>query len=221
MRYASSSIDSQAKWDAATNVTGAPVPLVAGTPQSMTVSGLTPGQTYFFALRTLDDSSNVSDLSNSPSAQAKSPVPVVPGTYQNGDPNIVYTGSWTNWNEARASGGTIKYSNDPTASATLTFTGEQIRLIYTRFTSRGNVVILIDDYLPLVFDQYGPSLVYQNWLTIYGLPAGTHTIQFLHPGGKHYIDIDALQVFTVSTYSSPEISEEGSFAIDINELEKP
>ena len=219
VRYASSAIDSQAKWDAATNVTGAPAPLVAGTPQSMTVSGLTPGQTYFFALRTLDDSNNLSDLSNSPSAQAKPIAPVTEGMYQENDPNIIYTGNWQTWSDAQASGGKIKYSNNPAASATLTFTGEQIRLIYTRYTTRGDIVILIDDYLPLVFNQYGPNLVYQNWLTIYGLPAGTHTIQFLHPGGTHYIDIDALQVFTVSTYSSSEISEEGSFAVDINELD--
>ncbi len=71
----------------------------------MTVSGLVPGQTYYFALRTLDDSNNLSDLSNSPSAAAKAPTPVGPGTYQNDDANIVYTGNWTTWNDARTSGG--------------------------------------------------------------------------------------------------------------------
>ncbi len=55
VRYASNAIDTQAKWDAATDVTGEPTPLGAGTAQSMTVSGLNPGQTYYFALRTLDE----------------------------------------------------------------------------------------------------------------------------------------------------------------------
>ncbi|MCD4671434.1 MAG: hypothetical protein K8R77_02115, partial [Anaerolineaceae bacterium] len=221
VRYASSAIDSQSAWDAATDVTGEPTPLVAGTAQSMTVSGLTPGLTYYFALRTLDDSNNLSDLSNSPSAQAKPVVPVTEGLYQQNDPNIRYTGIWQTWNDGQASGGSITYSNDNAATATLIFTGEQIRLIYTRYTSRGDIVILIDDYEPFVFSQYGPTLVYQNWLTIYGLPAGDHTIQFVHPGGTHYIDIDALQVFTVSTYSSSGIAEDGSFAIDASEEIQP
>ena len=157
VRYAAAAIDSQAKWDAATNVTGEPMPLFAGTHQSMTISGLTPGQTYFFALRSLDDSNNLSDLSNSPSAQAKPVIPVTEGLYQQNDPNIRYTGVWTTWNDAAASGGSIKYSNDTSATAALTFTGEQIRLIFTRYTSRGDIEIIIDgDILPL-FSQYGPQ----------------------------------------------------------------
>ena len=71
VRYADSAIDSQAKWDAATDVTGEPTPLAATTPQSMVVSGLTPGETYFFALRTQDEVPNISALSNSPSAEAQ------------------------------------------------------------------------------------------------------------------------------------------------------
>ena len=221
VRYAASAIDSLPKWDAATDVTGEPKPLIVGTHQSMTISGLTPGQTYFFALRSLDDSNNLSALSNSPSAQAKPIVPVTEGLYQENNPNIIYTGNWQTWSDGQASGGSITYSNDSAATASLTFTGEQIRLIYTSYTSRGEVEIYLDGYGPLLFNQYGPSLVYQNWLTIYGLDPGTHTIEFRHPGGTKYIDIDALQVFTVSTYSSPGISEDGSFAIDANEAIQP
>ncbi len=162
VRFASAAIDTQAKWDAATDVTGEPMPLVAGTAQSMVVSGLTPGQTYFFALRTLDDSNNLSDLSNSPSAVAQSPVPVSPGTYENEDPNITYTGNWTTWNDARASGGSTRYSNDPAASGTLIFTGRQVSLIYTRYTSRGNIAITIDGGTPVLLNQYGATLSFQN-----------------------------------------------------------
>ena len=56
--------------DAATDVADEPTPLVAGTAQSMTVSGLTPGETYFFALRSQNEEGSISDLSNSPSAGA-------------------------------------------------------------------------------------------------------------------------------------------------------
>ena len=192
VRYAAAAIDSQAKWDAATDVTGEPAPLVATTPQSMVVSGLTPGQTYYFALRTLDDSNNLSDLSNSPSAAAKSPTPVSPGTYQNDNPNIVYTGNWTPWNDSRASGGSTRYSNDPAATATLTFSGRQVSLLFTRYTSRGNIEITIDGGTPVLLNQYGAALTFQNRWDSPLMAAGTHTVKFSHPGGTKYIDLDAI-----------------------------
>jgi len=191
LRYAASAIDTEAKWEAASDLPGEPVPLVAGTPQTMTVS-LTPGQTYYFAMRAVDDSSNLSPLGNSPAAQAKAPTPVVPGTYQNEDTNIVYTGNWTTWNDARASGGSTRYSNDPAASATLTFTGRQVSLLFTRYTSRGNIQITIDDGTPVLLNQYGSGLTFKNRWDSPLMTTGTHTVKFSHPGGAKYIDLDAI-----------------------------
>ena len=57
-------------WGASTNVTGEPAPGPAGSAESMTVPGLTGGQTYWFAIRTRDDVPNLSGVSNSPSAMA-------------------------------------------------------------------------------------------------------------------------------------------------------
>ena len=51
-------------WSAATVVAGTPVPQPAGTPQRMVVGGLTPGTTYYFAIKTVDESGNWSLLSN-------------------------------------------------------------------------------------------------------------------------------------------------------------
>lgn len=59
-------IDSESKWLGATQVTGEPTPSVAGTPESMTVGGLVPGSSYYFALKTADEVPNWSGLSNSP-----------------------------------------------------------------------------------------------------------------------------------------------------------
>jgi beta propeller repeat protein len=195
VRYADAVIDSQAKWDAAADVNGEPAPQIAGTAESMTISGLTPGQTYYFALRTLDDSDNLSDISNSPSAAAYTPPPVGAGTYEEDDANIAYTGDWTSWSHASASGGAIVYTNQTNASATLTFTGRQVSLIFTRYTSRGEIEIVIDDGAPILLNQYGSSLEFQNRWDSPALDAGTHTICLRHPGGSHYIDIDAIEVF--------------------------
>lgn len=68
--YANGPIDTEAEWQAATQATGEPSPKSAGSPESWTVTGLTPGAGYYFALKTADEVPNWSDLSNSPWANA-------------------------------------------------------------------------------------------------------------------------------------------------------
>ncbi len=48
------------------------VPKASGQPETLLVSGLIPGQTYYFAVVASDESSNLSPVSNCPSAQATS-----------------------------------------------------------------------------------------------------------------------------------------------------
>ncbi|HUW82233.1 MAG TPA: fibronectin type III domain-containing protein, partial [Phycisphaerae bacterium] len=74
VRYSTSSIDA-GNWASATQATGEPSPLVAGTPQSTTVSGLGAGTTYYFAMKTSDEVPNESGLSNAPSATTSSTGP--------------------------------------------------------------------------------------------------------------------------------------------------
>jgi len=69
VRYNTSQI-TQANWDSSTDVTGEPTPGPAGSAESMTVSGLTLGQTYYFSIKTQDEVPNTSGISNSPSAIA-------------------------------------------------------------------------------------------------------------------------------------------------------
>jgi hypothetical protein len=63
MRYSTSLITS-ANWASATQATGEPTPLVAGTSQTMTISGLNMETKYYFALKTSDEVPNQSTLSN-------------------------------------------------------------------------------------------------------------------------------------------------------------
>jgi len=67
IRYSNASIDTDAKFNAATPVAGEPTPKVAGSAQSFVVNGLSPNTTYYFALKTADEVPNWSTLSNSPS----------------------------------------------------------------------------------------------------------------------------------------------------------
>jgi len=63
IRYSTSVITAQS-WDAATQATGEPYPQEAGAVETFTIAGLGPAETYYFALKTVDESGNYSAMSN-------------------------------------------------------------------------------------------------------------------------------------------------------------
>ena len=63
IRYSTSPI-TLSNWSSAIQATGEPAPSVAGTAQSMTISGLTANTPYHFIIRTTDAVGNTSGLSN-------------------------------------------------------------------------------------------------------------------------------------------------------------
>ena len=63
LRYATSAITA-ANFASATRWTGTPAPTAPGTTQSVTVSGLNPATTYWFAIKTADEVPNWSAISN-------------------------------------------------------------------------------------------------------------------------------------------------------------
>ncbi len=66
IRYSTSTINA-GNWASATQVTGEPAPLAAGSNQNMVITGLNPSTTYYFAIETADEVPNWSGLSNVPS----------------------------------------------------------------------------------------------------------------------------------------------------------
>ena len=80
VKYSTTIINSDAEFYQSSDVSGEPVPSVSGTPETMTVSGLTGGQRYYFAIKARDEAPNTSVLSNVPSAIAKEAGAVVDNT---------------------------------------------------------------------------------------------------------------------------------------------
>jgi hypothetical protein len=78
IRYSVSPITSANRWNAANRATGVPAPLTAGSSQEFTISGLLPSTTYYFALKTVDDKTNWSSLSNCASATTPALIPITP-----------------------------------------------------------------------------------------------------------------------------------------------
>jgi len=66
LRYSTNHI-TESNWTTATRVSGLPVPLPAGTEQSATIDGLSDDQTYYFAIRAVDEAGNWSPVSNNSS----------------------------------------------------------------------------------------------------------------------------------------------------------
>ncbi|MBU2691639.1 MAG: DPP IV N-terminal domain-containing protein [Candidatus Eisenbacteria bacterium] len=67
LRYALTTITDES-WEAATQVQSVPAPDSSGVDEAFTVTNLDAGQEHFFAIKSLDDRSNESDLSNVVSA---------------------------------------------------------------------------------------------------------------------------------------------------------
>jgi hypothetical protein len=63
LRYATSTITEET-WDAASGVQNEPPPAISGIDESFEVTNLTPATLYFFAIKTRDDASNWSGVSN-------------------------------------------------------------------------------------------------------------------------------------------------------------
>ena len=119
VRYSASAIGNQTAWDAATPViTGLPTPKAAGQSETMTVNGLTPGSTYYFAIRARDEVPNLGGLSNSPSAAAQSDttppaaitdLTALPGTFE-GTVSLSWTAPGDDGSTGTASSYLVRYS---------------------------------------------------------------------------------------------------------------
>ncbi len=73
IRYSTSTI-TLVNWGSATQVASEPIPSVAGSAESITVSGLSASTLYYFAMKTSDEVPNESGLSNVPSLTTTSAI---------------------------------------------------------------------------------------------------------------------------------------------------
>lgn len=100
IRYSCSAINTEAKWGAATLVPNPPTPLAPGSTETFTVTGLSSGTRYYFALKTADEVPNWSALSNSPLGITSSPTPPTP-EYAPEEP---FTGQTSLWGKIKPNG---------------------------------------------------------------------------------------------------------------------
>ncbi len=152
----------------------------------------------------------------------REPAPVVPvadeSTATNCDPamiddtsgRIAYRGSWTVFRQfGKACGGTLTFSANGGDSATFSFEGTGVTLVFTGASNRGRAKVWIDDRDRGVVDEYWPcrkeepgclAIRWHRQTHFGALASGTHTvrIQVLHensPRSQGYdVDVDGFIV---------------------------
>jgi len=124
--------------------------------------------------------------------------------FEEGDPSLVYSGSWTYGNRNRPwSEGTSNTSFDPGARATFTFTGTSVSWLGCAKATTGIARVYLDGVFVREVDTYHPwpTEDYQHVLfRASGLAPGTHTLAIEATGRQNpaassaYVVVDAFDV---------------------------
>ncbi len=193
VRYSLSPIDAT-NWDSATPVTsGLPMPGAPGAMQQMTVNGLAPGLTYYFAVRAQDDEPNLGGISNTPvSAASLAPAPLGAGKYDDKHTSWVYFGKWANQLFSRAFGGSLKTSAAIGNKASFVFTGTNFVLGYRSYNTYGTLEVYVDGVYVATINQAGASAL-RTFTLASPLANGQHTVQFVHKSGAR-VTLDSIKI---------------------------
>ena len=119
--------------------------------------------------------------------------PVPPGLYDDTNENIVYSGSWQTYTESGPYNDSLHISDTPGTTASLSFIGTQITLLYSAFPNRGTLDISIDGSWVTTINQYTAESEWQKTWASEILTPGIHTITIKHASGG-VVDLDAFQV---------------------------
>jgi hypothetical protein len=117
---------------------------------------------------------------------------------ENGSGAIAYAGTWTTQAVAGAFGGSVRFATATGATATYTFSGNNVAWVTTRASNRGIAQVRLDGVLVATVDLFAAAtsprqLVFQRT----GIGAGTHTLQVRVTGTRNAastgnrIDVDA------------------------------
>ena len=133
--------------------------------------------------------------------------------YQETEPKILYTGTWSSVSAPGASGGSVKTASTSSASLSLIFTGDQLDWIATVGPGMGTADVAIDGGAATPVVLTNASTLYQQKVWSTGkLTAGTHRVEISWDednGSAAAINLDAFDVRgslpVSSTFTTAEI----------------
>jgi hypothetical protein len=127
--------------------------------------------------------------------------PLEPGSYDDTEPRIEYSGAWffdPQFPQSR--GSTLHYSWRAGDAASFRFAGAAVVYSFTRAANRGIAEIWIDGQRMRRIDLYAPETVWRAEERLEGLAAGVHAFELRVTGEKSarssgaYVDLDAVIV---------------------------
>jgi hypothetical protein len=136
-----------------------------------------------------------------PLPKLRSTLPAPPGTYDDLDDRIEFTGSWLHDSQFRAaSGGSITYSDVAGDTIRFFFTGSAITYVYTMALNRGTAEVAIDGKPRGRINQYSAEIQWQGHTDFQNLIPGPHTIEIRvlkrkdRQSSGYFVDLDRFVV---------------------------
>jgi len=121
------------------------------------------------------------------------PPPLQPGTYDDTDPHLIYSGEWYLFNGSGPANDTVHYSNAIGNGFSFTFQGSSFRIGFTGHPSRGVMLATIDGISIMLFNQFNWTLEWQReWVSPIISP-GFHAVTIQHGMGLQ-ADLDYITI---------------------------
>jgi predicted outer membrane repeat protein len=143
-------------------------------------------------------------------------VEVVPQTFQDTDPSILYD-NWFDFGSPNASGGFFRSSNHTSDTVTYKFNATSIKWITRKGPEMGKALVTIDGVNKGTFDLYKSSALWNQQFLFSGLASATHNIVIKVIGTKNASSSDflvALDGFQVG--SSTNAVQESALGVQYN-----
>jgi hypothetical protein len=145
-------------------------------------------------------------------------VPTV-NRYEQEDPRLLYSGTWTKSTAASASGGSFRFANTAGSSVLIPFSGTSFSWIAKKSPVYGKAKLTLDGKTTTTVDLYDASTLYKRTAWSSGkLSAGLHWAKIQWTGTKNTaatdtnIGLDAVDV--LGTLAAPTRFEQGNEKID-------
>jgi thermitase len=122
-------------------------------------------------------------------------IPTVgPGTYEDTNAAVTFSGSWASFSDVLNSGGSARFNSQIGSEVHLTFNGGAVTLTYLKQFNAGIARVSIDGSIVDELDTYNPTRLYQQQKT-YTVAAGVHTVTVAVSGNKNAASGGAFVLF--------------------------
>ena len=175
-----------AGYELRTSVDGGPA-TTAAVASATTTAGFAFGRRYEHGVSATDRAGNAGTAAASP--------PFGVTVRQEGAEAIAYEGTWTTSALSGASGGSVRWTTDPAATATLTFEGRSLAWVAPLSAAGGPAKVELDGVEVASLDLRSSSKIARRVVYVANWPAvGEHTVRIRNAGTTTRIDLDAFVI---------------------------